>query len=321
MADPAPFFIVGAGRSGTTLLRLILIGHSRLHIPPETWFLRPLVQQFPLSGGLTQPLLERAVDTMVRHERWPDLGLAADELRQQAAALTPRGTMPELRDLIDLLYRNLAAASGKPRIGDKTPHYFDIVPQLAMLYPAAKFVHLVRDGHDVAMSWIDAGWLRYYQPGFEWPRAIACLARDRAALADRMLPVRYEDLVRQPQETTRRICEFLGETFEQGMLDWQGRAGQVAVRDRHLHGRLAQPLASDSIARWQRRLSGWECFAMEACLHRELLAAGYTLRFTAPGWRPWFGLTAGLLRVSAPVLRRGIRVLQRCRLLPRNLYI
>ena len=40
MVAQAPFFVVGAGRSGTTLLRLILAGHSRLHIPPETWFLR-----------------------------------------------------------------------------------------------------------------------------------------------------------------------------------------------------------------------------------------------------------------------------------------
>ena len=165
----APFFVIGAGRSGTTLLRLILAGHSRLHIPPETWFLRPLVQDFPLTGCLTQAQFERAIETMVGHERWPDMNLAEDELRRQAAALA----QPTLVDLIDLVYRHLLDASGKQRLGDKTPHYFGIVPELATLYPGAKFIHLVRDGRDVAISWIDAGWQRYYEPGFEWPAAMA----------------------------------------------------------------------------------------------------------------------------------------------------
>ena len=180
MVAQAPFFIVGAGRSGTTLLRLILAGHSRLHIPPETWFLRPLVQDFPLTGALTQPQVERAIETMVQDERWPDMEMAADELRRQAATLT----QPTLVDLIDLVYRHLLHASGKQRLGDKTPHYFAIVPELATLYPEAKFIHLVRDGRDVAISWIDAGWQRYYEPGFEWPAAVAALDRDRAAYLD-----------------------------------------------------------------------------------------------------------------------------------------
>ena len=103
MADQAPFFVVGAGRSGTTLLRLILAGHSRLHIPPETWFLRSLVRDFPLTGALTQPQFERAIATMVQHERWPDMGLPEDALRRQAAELVK----PALVDLIDLVYRHL----------------------------------------------------------------------------------------------------------------------------------------------------------------------------------------------------------------------
>lgn len=316
MADQAPFFIIGAGRSGTTLLRLILVGHSRLHIPPETWFLRPLVRDFPLTGALTQQQVERAIETMVRHERWPDMNLAAEELRRRAAALA----QPTLVDLIDVVYRHLLTASGKQRLGDKTPHYFAIVPELATLYPRAKFVHMVRDGRDVAISWIDAGWQRYYEPGFEWPAAMACLRRDRAMYQEQVHAVRYEDLVRQPEETTRRICDFLGEAFEPAMLDWQGRIGLVAERDWHLHARLRQPLSDDAIAVWRRRLSAAECFAMEACLHRELAQSNYALRFDARGWRPVFGVAGGVLRTLAPVLRRGIPYLQRRGLLRRSCY-
>lgn len=317
MDAQAPFFIVGAGRSGTTLLRLILAGHSRLHIPPETWFLRPLVRDFPLTGALTQPQLERAIETMVRHERWPDMNLPEDELRRQAAALA----QPTLVDLIDLVYRHLLDASNKQRLGDKTPHYFAILPELATLYPGAKFIHLVRDGRDVAISWIDAGWERYYEPGFEWPDAMAHLRRDHAAYPDRVLEVRYEDLVRQPAEVARVICTFLDETFEPAMLDWQERTGLIASRDRHLHARLQQPLSDDAIAVWRHRLSAIECFAVEACLHRELALRRYELRFSAPGWRPLFRLVAGVLRTLAPVLRRGIPHLQKRGMLPRSVYL
>jgi hypothetical protein len=317
MVAQAPFFVIGAGRSGTTLLRLILAGHSRLHIPPETWFLRPLVRDFPLTGALTQPQFERAIETMVRHERWPDMNIAADVLRRQAAALT----QPTLVDLIDLVYRHLLDSSGKQRLGDKTPHYFAIVPELAMLYPEAKFIYLVRDGRDVAISWIDAGWQRYYEPGFEWPASMAHLDHDRSAYPNHVLEVRYEDLVRQPAEVARRICAFIGERFEPAMLDWQDRTELVASRDRHLHARLRQPLSEDAIAVWRRRLSAVECFAVEACLHRELALGNYDLRFSGRGWRPLFPLIAGVLRAMAPLLRHGIPYLQKRGMLPRKVYM
>jgi hypothetical protein len=317
MAAQAPFFVVGAGRSGTTLLRLVLAGHSRLHIPPETWFLRPLVRDLPLTGALTQPQLERAIETMVKHDRWPDMDLPADELRRQVATFP----QPALADLIDVVYRHLLAASGKQRLGDKTPHYFAIVPELLTLYPDAKFIYLVRDGHDVAISWIDAGWQRYYDPGFEWPAAIAAMRRDRADYPSHVLEVRYEDLIRRPAETAAAICVFLDETYEHAMLDWQDRTALVATRDQHLHGRLQDPLSDDAIATWRRRLSAIECFAVEACLYRELTQGNYDLRFGARGWHPLFRLTAGLLRVLSPLLIRGIPYLQRRRMLPGKVYL
>jgi len=105
------------------------------------------------------------------------------------------------------------------------------------------------------------------------------------------------------------------------MLAWRERTQLVVSRDRHLHGRLQQPLSDDAIAVWQRRLSAGECFATEACLHPDLLALGYSLRFGARGWRPIFSITAGSLRAAAPLLRRGIPYLQKRRLLPAACYL
>jgi len=136
-----------------------------------------------------------------------------------------------------------------------------------------------------------------------------------------VLQVHYEDLVRQPAEVARRICDFLGETFEPGMLDFQSKTELVAARDRHLHARLQQPLSDSAVAVWRHRLSAVECFAIEACLHRELTQGGYVLRFAAHGWRPIFAMTAGLLRMLAPQIRRFVLFLQDCGVLKRNVYL
>lgn len=319
MVENSPFFIIGAGRSGTTLLRLILAGHSRIHIPPETWFVRPLVQTLPLTDPLSPAQVEWAVDTMTSDYRWPDMGIAADDLRRWTMALEH----PRLVDVINLVYRRHLADSGKQRFGDKTPVYFEIVPQLLALYPGAKFIHLIRDGRDVAISWIDVGWERYYQRDkFEWVHAMQRRQIHlKSAYAERILDVKYEDLIRDLEVTVRHICSFLGEEFEPGMLNWQRLTELVPARERHIHGRLTQPVSDDAIAVWRKKLTAGECFAMEACMHRDLRRLGYELKFSATAWRPLLDATGWLLSATAPLLRRGIPFLQRRSLFPKKFYI
>jgi hypothetical protein len=319
MAENTPFFIVGASRSGTTLLRLILAGHSRIHIPPETWFIEDLVPELPLTRPLTREQIARAVDIMTTHVRWPDMEIAADEFRTWAEALEA----PKLADVINLVYHRQLEIHGKPRFGDKTPHYFGILPQLNALYPAAKFIHLIRDGRDVAISFIDAAWEHYHdRKNFEW--SIFMKLRPtylRSALAAQILEVRYEDLVVDPEPTIRRICDFLGETFEPGMLEWQDRVPLVPKRERGLHSKLNRPMSADAVGVWRQKLSTWECFAIEACLHRDLRRLGYRLRFSGVPWRPLLAIAGWGLRLSAPILKRGVPYLQRRNYLPKSIYI
>jgi hypothetical protein len=319
MADEAPFFIIGSGRSGTTLLRLILSGHSRLHIPPETWFIQPLVQELPLTAILDATQVERAVDIITHNYRWPDMEIAADDLRRWAATLHS----PKLVDVINLIYRWHLERAGKSRFGDKTPMYFQITAELATLYPGAKFIHLIRDGRDVAISWIDLDYERYYEPAkFEWVQAMKY--RDEflnGAISKQVLEVRYEDLVCDVDRTVRNICAFLGEDFEPAMLTWQDKIELVPGRERHIHGKLDRPVSRDAVGVWRQKLTVMECFLIESCLHDELRRLDYPLRFAATGWRPVLNLTGGLLRTTGPLLRRAIPYLQRRGLLPKRMYI
>lgn len=316
------FFIVGCGRSGTTFLRLLLCRHSRIHIPPETWFILDLVRQLPRDRKLSDAEVEHAISIIVSSYRWPDFEIREEHLRAQLM----HRRAPELADIIDLVYANLNW-TGKPCLGDKTPPYIQIVPQLAQLYPTAKFIHLIRDGRDVAISFLD---LNFYDEGsrfydgtkFEWTAAVELADRYRTSpYAPRVLEVKYEDLVSDPAHTLAAICMFIGEKFENAMLDVrQESSASVPAREKIIHPKLADPISTNVLSAWRKKLSAFECFAMEACLGKQLGSRNYPLRFDPRRWSAVLTAFGAFLHLSGPVLARGLMYLRQRGLLRKKIY-
>lgn len=302
------------------MLRLMLSGHSRIHIPTETHFIADLVREIPLTAGLSPAQIASAVEIITGYSRWDELQILKEEFRRWVGCLVE----PRLVDVINLIYQDQARRAGKRRFGDKTPDHIRLIPQLSVLYPGAKFIHLIRDGRDVAISHIKLGWGRYYdRKEFEWTVAMR-LRREYAAsaYADQILEVAYEDLVAEPEATLRKICAFIGEEFEPAMLDWGPVVNLLPEQVLStLHAKLLQPISNDGVASWRSTLAAWECFAMEACLRRDLVDLGYRLRFSDAGWRPLLALSGWLLTVSAPLLKRAIPYLQRRNCLSKTIYI
>ncbi|HET6182082.1 MAG TPA: sulfotransferase [Acetobacteraceae bacterium] len=320
VGNESPFFIVGSGRSGSTLLRLILAKHSRIEIPPETWFLLRLVRELPLSEPLTPAEVETAVQIITAEYRWPDFGLDKDEFAGEARALR----QPRLADIADLVYTAFRRRSGKPRTGDKTPPYVTIIPELAAIYPDARFIHLVRDGRDVVTSYLDADFPGvFWDAEFAWTRAIRRVRAAQAGpLAERILEVRYEELVSNPESTVRGICDFLGEAFEPGMLRYQESvAEKVPARERAIHAALAEPISARAVLRWRARLTPLEQFAIESCMRRELEQAGYSLRFAGPLWRPVLRVAGVAIQAVGPFIGRVARAFHDRGWMQRAVYI
>lgn len=316
----APFFIVGSSRSGTTLLRLILAGHSRIAIPPETWFVLDLVEQFPLTSPLIPEQVRAAIRVITECHRWPDMNMSAEDLTKQVLALD----RPTMVDLIDIVFRFHLERSGKARIGDKTPPYINIAPQLKVIYPDAKFINLIRDGRDVSISFIDAHFRGrcYHGADFEWTTAVRSGISYRSSpLARDILEVRYEKLVGQPEKTVRTICEFLGEAFEPPMMEFYTRLDLIPKRELGIHGKLSNPISGDAIGVWRVKLSALECFVMEASLRKDLETLRYPLRFSAPAWRPFLFATRHLTQALAPLLDYVVPALRRRGIMARHGYI
>jgi hypothetical protein len=280
---------------------MMLASHSRITIPPETWFLLPLVEELPINRELSQDELLRAVAIMTDHYRWPDMKIDADEFRVRARRLS----RPYIRDLVEIVYGDHLNKSGKARWGDKTPPYLQIVPQLAGMFPGARFIYLVRDGRDVTKSFMS---LMVYgkslrQNTIEWRESCRWERKwRRSGYAEQILCVRYEDLIVNPEAVLRGICEFIGEKFEAQMLAWQERVERlVPEREQHVHMKLTRSVSHEDIERWRREMSGGAVFIAEALMGRDLRRLGYSCRFDSPLWRPLLWLTRVYFVVLLPI--------------------
>jgi len=217
---PMPI-IVGAPRSGTTLLRFMLDSHSQLAIPPETGFLT-LGPTFTEKGDkLREQFFKAITEYPTAAPAWPDFELAEEIFWSALQKISPFN----ISDGFRAFYRLYAARFGKSRWGDKTPIYCLHLDALRQLLPEARFVHLIRDGRDVALS-LRTMW---FSPGDEmekqalyWRQYIEAGRRSGATRRD-YLEVRYEELITKPQETLERICGFLDLDFDAGMLNYHLR--------------------------------------------------------------------------------------------------
>ena len=209
---PAPF-VVGAGGSGTTTLRLMLDCHPRLAVPPETHFLPDLAKRAEKPGADAKAL----ADVIHGDPRWGDFGFTREELEEVIGSVDPlTGT-----GVARAFYRRYADRLGKPRWGDKTPVYVKSMRRLQKLLPEAHFVHLIRDGRDVRLSRLNRV---HHPPPIEkaarrWRRRIE-RARRKAQDLDHYMEARFEDLITDPEPTLRRICDFVQLEYDPVMLDY-----------------------------------------------------------------------------------------------------
>ena len=318
---PTPFFVIGAGRSGSTLLRLMLASHSHICIPPETWYLIPLLKRFTTEEVLTPTALDSAISIMTSHYRWPDMRLGTAKFRELIAEIDK----PRLRDLVECVYLWHMARDRKSRWGDKTPAYVAIVPQLERLFPGARFIHLLRDGRDVAASFQRQGWYGpwLYSNAREWSDALECDSRWKGQpIEAQVLRVHYEDLVLNTERTLRTVCQFIEEEFEPQMLAWEGRVDEsVPLREQHIHQKLKSRPSAEDVYRWKREMPLRQIWIAESFMRVQLDQAGYERRFSSVFWTPAMLVTQIICKSVFPVvefqmrafgyLRRRLRALVR----------
>lgn len=275
---PAPF-VIGVGRSGTTLLRLMLDAHPDLAIPPETRFVPRLIRAAGKPGATPESLVE----LLAAERNWADFGLDGAEVRERLRAAPQLDGAAAVR----AFYTAYAARFGKARWGDKTPPYGSRMPLIANALSEARFVHVIRDVRDVAASWKRFRERRGDDPlsvshwAHVWSQTIV-ETRIKARKVAHYLEIRYEDLVAAPEQTLRRVCALIELPYDERMLDYHlsasermaelasglPQAGGQPARsgaDRIApHELTSQPPRPDRAGRWREELSPEEAAEAEA---------------------------------------------------------
>jgi len=277
--------VIGVARSGTTLLRLMLDAHPELAIPPETHFIPKVIKAFEHGDD---PAAD-AFEVITAHRRWADFGLEAEELR----ARFDRHRRLTAGDALREFYGLYASKHGKARWGDKSTNYVRKMKAIRRTLPEARFVHLIRDGRDVALSLLDVhfGPTTIEDAAEKWSSEIR-RARRQGSRGDDYLEVRYEDLIADPEPVLRRICQGTELPWDATMLDYQDRAGgriaEIArdferaegeavpadVRARH-QANVSKPLQADRAARWRTEMAAPDIAAFERIAGEMLDELGY----------------------------------------------
>ena len=272
-----PFFIVGSGRCGTTLLRAILEAHPDVHVPPETYNLGEALRAYRRYSRLPWGTLLRVVLTHFEYQpHWETFDLDMGPLFRQLAASPPAAR--NLAGVLNALYRAHATLH-KPtaiRWGDKTPNNTHCLPQLRAVFPDLRAVHVVRDGRDVVSSFLRLNQLDLVGASRHWIRRVRTAQAFGARHPDQYLEVRYERLVSQPRSTIEEVATFLGLAFDERMLRHHElvlRLGDVE-RLPHLQG-VQQAIHAEAIGRWRTEFSAAQVVELERLMGPTLARLGY----------------------------------------------
>jgi protein-tyrosine sulfotransferase len=252
-----PFFIVGAGRSGSTLLRRILYANPALYIPPETHVLGEAITLYRRNRHWSWPHLVRLVLAQFEFQR--DFGAFDLSLRTLAQRLDT--TPPDKRScafMIDRLYRTHARVHSAEltRWGDKSPYNSFHLDAIHRTFPDAQFIHLVRDGCDVVYSMLDSGLFDDAESAARrWVDSVAAVGRFARRHPSEVIEVRYEQLVSRPAEVIEDLCNFLDVDPVEEMLHSEFVAvsmGDVPLRAHHR--RAWEPVSPSSVGLGRREL-------------------------------------------------------------------
>ena len=149
-----PFFIVGVGRSGTTMLRLMLTSHPSIAVPYESHFLTRYYEKLDSYGALEQ---RENLETLLRDILSEELLLSWDHEFDFDELISEIAEPVTLGSVFNAVYLNYARAKNKVRWGDKSD-YLDRMHIVNDIFPDAKFIHIVRDGRDVVNSVLKLPW-------------------------------------------------------------------------------------------------------------------------------------------------------------------
>lgn len=265
-----PVFILGHGRSGTTILTQLVKKYLAVAFGTESQFILRFHARLSIYGDLSIAAHRERLLNDISRERFfertgRNFGFVLDRSRVERSM-----SAPTYAAMLAGIFSQLAEHNGLSRWGDKTPEYIEQPSILRSLFPDAQFVHVVRDGRDVALSSFltHFGGKNAYKTATDWAKAMTAMRRFAEEVpAGCLHELRYEDLMAKPIESFSALIPFLG-------ID--DRAG--LVRDAVAAG-ITGELRQDNAYKWRSKMSASQVAVFEAVAGSHLSRYGYERRY------------------------------------------
>ncbi len=265
---PEPLFIGGASRSGKTYMRFMLDSHPNLAISRRT---RLWPQFFNRYGDLSKDEnLDRCLHDLEKRKHVRLLLPDMDRIRRLFRSGAP--TYPRL---FALLHEEYARKLDKQRWGDQTELLERFAPVILASYPGAKFIHMIRDPRDRFEAILDRNPGSLRRLGIEtarWKYSCTLATRNRKRFPEQYKIVRYEDMVNDPAGVMQDICEFVGEPYDENMIQMRNVPRFDPVRSEN--GRPT-PLSDKFIGRYRSRLNPGQIDFIQNAAGNLMEQAGY----------------------------------------------
>lgn len=298
-----PFFLIGAGRSGSTLARRLLMESHDVVVPPEMPHVGPLMRAFrrrrftewvQAVDWYLDDFRRRADVNIAREDHagrafdynlWRTLDLDADVLRRSLLELPT-----EERSLGGMIRATYLASAGHPpgadrAWGDKTPYMTFHYTRILRAWPDARFVHLLRDGRDYVASYLEAQESHERQHhvrdvALRWRDAVVTCQRIAERVGDRFRIVRYEELVTEPEAVVASLGKFLRLPPRESPVAMSAE-GLGDARMAH-HRRIEEPVTARSVGKYEERLDEGQRAEALRLLGPTLASYGYLRNVVEP---------------------------------------
>jgi len=212
-------FIIGSERSGTTIFGLCLNNHSYICVPPELQIITKFYDIFEFEQY--ERLTVESCNDIFNNINLPynyefNLGLF-DFFNNYKFP-------PEnLKKILDDIFQQILKTNNKKILFKQVPWYGQYIEIINKLYLNAKYIHIIRDGRDVALSFLKTKWYgdSLVETLNKWSNDVLKILEDseRFLEKDQITIISYEDLILNTQETLKKVCKFIGVSFEENMLN------------------------------------------------------------------------------------------------------
>lgn len=307
---PRRLFVVGVGRSGSSLLQSMLSAHPAVCFPPETGFIRRFVAGDCLGRVHRARGAAGVADAVARDGKIERLHLDRGEVQRLVEALEKPVSSAAVYGA--LLAQYAEAQGDAAWIGDKDPRLVEYLPLLKRLFPGAWVLHIYRDPRDVLVSKKKAEWSRGRS-------SLRHIFANRVQLkmgrrhgprlfGERYREVAYEALIRDPEGTLNGICIWMGLDFVPAMLEFQTSSRELVSQDEmQWKKETLGPLLSANTGKWRTELAPWEVDLTQMVCREACGVLGYTREAVSGRFgglsRLWLLPVAGAMVAADPLYR------------------